>query len=288
MAEDLIMLSYDAISDIPVLRWLFKILRWYLKKRGKLKDYEDLYKTDNSLKVFSNALKKIGVDLNKFIKEEGIEIPMIFLFKRQTNHSEFTSEKLKECGFKYFNKSMGLWILPPKKVLEYKIKTFKNVKDFLNGKIDNDDRPLQIRFGLRVNYLETFLFPKEKNEFLDFISADLIDYINKTKLIKYSQKLRNKKILQTQADLINSTPLQHMFADFLSKEYLDLLSEKEDIILDELEQDGLVGAPYFLHLKDIDKSTLINKLREHGIVITEEVIGQAKKHAEFIVNRIHL
>jgi len=72
MAEDLIMLSYDAISDIPVLRWLFKILRWYLKKRGKLKDYEDLYKTDNSLKVFSNALKKIGVDLNKFIKEEGI------------------------------------------------------------------------------------------------------------------------------------------------------------------------------------------------------------------------
>ena len=107
MSKDVLMALYDLTSEAPYLRWLYKILRWILKKKGLLKDYEDLYKTENSLRVFANSLKKIGVNIDDFIEDKKkLKIPFVFLFKRYTAHKEFLTDKLKEDGFKYFDKGI--------------------------------------------------------------------------------------------------------------------------------------------------------------------------------------
>ena len=118
MVNEALLFVYDQTSQARYLRWVYKIARWILKKKGLLKDYEDLYKTDNSLRVLANSLKKIGVDITGLVEEEKRRIPLIFLFKKWTKHTKFTPETLRAEGFIYFAKSMCLYILPPDKVMK--------------------------------------------------------------------------------------------------------------------------------------------------------------------------
>ncbi len=264
MICEIIMFLYNIASNIPFLSGIF---RWILKKAGKLKDYEDLYNTDNGLKVFANSLKKIGVNFDEYLKrKEGVYL--YFLFKKEISKS---SEDIKKRGFKFFKRGM-CWVLISNKSEEHiSIKESNKIK---------------IKLIFKINYSDIcFKSDETKQEFLNLISPDLLCLFDKFEFISYAK--RTQKI-KTYADLITSTPLQLMFADFVSLQDIKKIFKNEDDILKKLEEKKSIKKPYLLHLKDIKNNILIDELKRQDVDVTSEIVDKAKKHADFIVNKLHL
>lgn len=278
-------------EDIPVLRIVIRILR----KVGFIKDYERLYKTENRIKALGNAMIKIKVPFQEILYNKEIKIPCLMIL-RQKDDSTFASSKMNKFGFITSSRTMGMYILPPLKVAEYELKNRKSVEKFLIEKMGlTSQTKVNIRacilFDLNKDYF-SFRHPNTANQenkpIFDLILPQIIEYLGSEKSILFAKKyyLKSKKI--NERELINSTPLQHIFADFLDNKTFNLLVEKEEEIINSMLKNNQIQDSSFLSLSKVDDNTF---KKVFGMFLgnkenIEEIVRNAKNQAEFIANRL--
>jgi hypothetical protein len=280
----------EFIENVPILGFVIKLL----KKIGFFKDYERLYHTENKLKALGNAFRKINVPFQEILYQRNIKIPCMVLF-RQKDTSTFTSSRLIQLGFIISSRSMGMYILPPLKVIEYKLIDRDSIERFLIEKGLTKDTKINIRacilFDLNKDYF-SFRHPDTANEenkpIFDLILPQIMEYLGAKKSILFAEEyyMKSKKIKEI--DLISSTPLQHIFADFLDEETFNLLIENEDKMIKYLIEKNYLSEVSFLALSKIKEDSMRETFEK--FLGTKENIGaiisNAKKQSEFIANRI--
>lgn len=280
----------DFLDVTPGFGWIAKIIKFVLKKTGFVKDYEDLYRTDQKIKALGTAFNRIHVPIADIIKEEKLAIPIVVLFRQK---GAITTLMLKNNGFVPIGKSMGLYALPPLQTIQAKIKDGDSLNAWLSTTFSLNKKPsTNIRFSAFMPLSDVFAYKhaslKDPTIF-EMLMPHIIKYIGAEKSLQMTlihYRKGDKKI--TERELIDQTPLLHIFADHLDNAAFDRLQKVEEPMLAELKTAGAITDNSYLSLSKITKNALKTALiRNVGNIPDVDVaIDEAIKQAAFMAKKL--
>jgi hypothetical protein len=270
------------------------VIDYILTKIGILKDYKTLYQTEQKLKSLGNALRTIGVPFDKIAIEENLDIPIVLLF-RQKGNSKLAPNILRQKGFESIDKSFGLYVLPPLQTKENNLKNGHDLEVWLNKEFGvSQISNVNIRFCALTDLKYIFSF-KDKTlkakTLIEILTPHLIEFIGVKKAfemsIDYVKTTEHKSI--TEMDIIDLTPLQHIFADSgLDNKALEKLEKKEKEMLDYLQKEGLIHDYTFLSISKISNDDFKKCVVKFigSVQNIDEIIKKAHEMANFIANKL--
>jgi len=289
---DIVFLGGIILAAIAVL-WAIighlSQLEWILQKLGIVKkepELYDIYRTENSIKAFGNALRAIDVPIEQLIKrnEKGA---YVLLFRQKTR--DLTSQKLKEKGFVRFDKSMGLWVLPPKKTRLMGFTNINKAKQWMMELVGDKDNSF-IRLLVIADFNQSFWFRGNNaagKTFWDVLLPAFVEEIGPKVVVEDARRhytTSKKKI--TEREIIEKTPIQHIYANFVNTLEFSKLEKCEQDMLKKLEKTHSRKIDYAF-LSRIDCNELAELLS--GIGIENDVIEKTKlaiNQAKFINDKL--
>ncbi len=279
------------IEHIPILKWIIKLL----KKIDFFKDHKRLYHTENKIKAFGNGLKAIDVPFEKILQKKKLEIPCLILL-RQKDDKILSSEKLRESGFKMSHRAMGMYVLPPLKVIGHKISDKQSIQKFLEENFGlNAESKINLRFCILVDlnkqyfsFRHSSIKSKETKPVFDLLQEEIIEYLGEKDSIRYIKEYYKKDWKKKESEIIQSTPFQHISYNFLDREEFDKIAESEQEILKYMKDNNYVSDYSFLELSKISEKNLKDTLIHFcgNFENIKEATKKIKEQAEFMANQV--
>lgn len=274
-----------------ILGPLWGLIKIILQRFGILKDYKEIYKSEQKIKSLGNAFRMIKLPLNKLIEDYEDKIPCILLFRQKG--LSFPTNTLKEKGFIKVEKSMGLYVMPPQKVKELKIENGKTIREWAIKEFGLIDEPeINLRFLALLDLRNIFSYKKESlkaTTLWEVLLPYIIKYMGPEKFLKIAlHELKENDKQMTERQIIELTPLQHIFADILSESKFRILEENENDIIDYLIKTNKINDKSYFSLSKIEKSEMKECIEKYlGVMDNiDEVIEKGLEQAKFISNKL--
>ena len=249
-----------------------------------------MYRTGQKVKALGNALRRIEIPFCDVVREQKISIPCVILFRQKGGPS---SDVLRTKGLIPFGKSMGLYILPPLKTRQGRIKDGASLADWMFAQFELDKLPkMVIRFAFFADLLDVFTYTSGKNDVetvVGILNSHIVEYLGADKSLHLTKEYYRKiQKTITEAEIINKTPISHMFSDLIDDAAFTTLQSAEDEMLNDLVSVRAIKNKSYASLALVNKDLLLDCFKRHigNVPNLPQIVGSAIEQAKFIANQL--